>query len=167
MAWFVVRSSTINYICFINTLNNTCKTAVGDFFFPVITYCVILNLEDKESPPSTVTPVTPWISITDCYLFIGWLKVNQKKKINPFMFCGSAALHCCREWKHLLFFFNSSQSSNMFHSIREWKLEAWKCKELDNSPPKPLRYIKNVGLPVKSMFCQWRLCGGEYINATC
>lgn len=46
----------------------------------------------------------------------------------------------------------------MFHSIREWKLEPWKCKELDISPPKPPRYIKKCWLAKLS---QLRACSAR------
>lgn len=88
---------------------------------------------EKASPPflSLLCPPEffhPWL------LFIHRIiKSESKKKINPFMFCDLEALRCCKEWKHL--FYIRLQNVNMFHSIREWKLEAWWCKELDNRPP--------------------------------
>lgn len=114
--------------------------------------------------PSYFYSSAPPNSTTDCYLFIEWLKVNQKKKINAFMFCDSEALQCCREWKHL--FFLTPQYSNMFHSIREWKLEAWKCKELDNSPPKPLRYIKKRWLAKLSQLRACSACEEGFVVAS-
>lgn len=80
------------------------------------------------------------------------------------MFCDSEALQCCREWKHL--FFLTPQYSNMFHSIREWKLEAWKCKELDNSPPKPLRYIKKRWLAKLSQLRACSACEEGFVVAS-
>lgn len=160
----------INYICFINTFKNTCKTTIGDFLPPCNYFECNPKFGRQRVPPSpsTVTPVTPRISITDCYLFIGWLKVNQKKKINPFMFCGSVGQHCCREWKHLFFLtphspqtcFTPLESENWRHgSVKNWTT-------VPLSPWGTSRMLARQGLPVKSMFCRWRLCGG-YINATC
>lgn len=68
--------------------------------------------------------------------------------------------HCCavgngNSFFFSFFFFQAPQYWNMFHSIREWKLDAWKCKELDISPPKPLRYIKKCWL---TRLSQLRAC---------
>lgn len=61
------------------------------------------HLNGKGIPSLPFAPVLLWIS--HCWLsFINRIiKSKSKRKINPFMFCDSEALRCCKEWKHFFF----------------------------------------------------------------
>lgn len=57
--------------------------------------------------------------------------------------------------------FTPLESENWRHgSVKNWTT-------VPLSPWGTSRMLARQGLPVKSMFCLWRLCGGEYTNATC
>lgn len=70
----------------------------------------------------------------------------------------------------LFFFFKLLSSQTCFTPLES---ENWRHGSVKNWTTVPLspwgtsRMLAGQGLPVKSMFCLWRLHGREYTNATC